>query len=139
MPSLPQTRYAVWGAPGPKILLGGAALGRTSRDLKSLGCDAVAGNILEAVGEARHLVGLAEQKVTLEEHLSLMGRRIKSIRTSRSMTQQELADVSGLDRTYISLVEHGRQNLTVGAVLKVAQALDVPIGDLLAQEATADG
>ena len=47
------------------------------------------------------------------------------------MTQGELAEASGLDRTYISLVEHGRQNLTIGAVLKIAHALDVSIGDLL--------
>ena len=127
------------GPPGPKILLGGAALGRTSRDVKSLGCDAVAGNVLEAVGEARRLVGLTEQKLTLEEQLSLMGRRIHSMRTSRNATQRELADASGLDRTYISLVEHGRQNLTIGAALKIAHALDVPLGDLLAQQTTADG
>ena len=125
------------GSPGPKILLGGAALGRTSRDLNSLGRDAVAGNVLEAVGEARRLVGLTEQKLTLQEQLSLMGRRINSMRTSRSMTQRDLADASGLDRTYISLVEHGRQNLTIGAALKIAHALDVPLGDLLAQQTTA--
>ena len=48
-----------------------------------------------------------------------MGRRINSIRTSRHMTQQELANTSGLDRTYISMVEHGKQNLTIGAVLRI--------------------
>ena len=119
--------------PRPKILLGGAALDMTSRDPHALGCDAVAGNALEAVGEARRLVGLTEGTMTLEQQLSLMGRRINSIRTSRSMTQRELADASGLDRTYISLVEHGRQNLTIGAVLRIAQALEVQIGDLLTQ------
>ena len=48
------------------------------------------------------------------------------------MTQQELANASGLDRTYISLVEHGKQNLSIGAVLKIANALDAPLSDLLA-------
>ena len=48
------------------------------------------------------------------------------------MNQQELADASGLDRTYISLVEHGKRNLSIGAVLKIANALEVPLGDLLA-------
>ena len=124
------------GSSGPKVILGGSALDRTSLDLDSLGCDAVAGNVLEAVAEARRLVGLAERKLTLPAQLSLMGRRINAIRTSRSMTQQDLADASGLDRTYISLVEHGRQNLTIAAVLKIAHALDVPIGDLLTQGTT---
>jgi transcriptional regulator with XRE-family HTH domain len=45
-----------------------------------------------------------------------------------------LAAEAGLDRTYISAVERGRQNLTVGALLSLAQALDAPIADLLAPE-----
>ena len=48
------------------------------------------------------------------------------------MTQQQLADASELDRTYISLVEHGKQNLSLDAVLKIANALEVPLSDLLA-------
>ena len=124
--------------PAPKILLGGKALDKTNRDMDGLGCDATAGNVLEAVTEARRLVGLTEERLTLDEQLALMGRRINAARTSRRMTQQALADASGLDRTYISLVEHGKQNLTIGAVLKIAHALDVPIGDLLSS-ASSDG
>ena len=36
-----------------------------------------------------------------------------------------------LDRTYISMVEHGKQNVTVGTIVKIADALDVQIGELL--------
>ena len=72
------------GSSGPKVILGGSALGRTSLDLDSLGCDAVAGNVLEAVTEARRLVGLAEQRLTLPAQLSLMGRRVNAIRTSEA-------------------------------------------------------
>ena len=123
-------------SPAPKILLGGKALDGTNHDQKALGCDATAGNILEAVAEARRLVGLTEERLTLEEQLGVMGRRINEARGSRKMTQQALADASGLDRTYISLVEHGKQNLTIGAALKIAHALDVPIGNLLASSAS---
>ena len=115
-----------------KILLGGGVLDDASTDLDELGCDAIAYNVSDAVSEARRLVGLTEEKLTLDEHLALMGRRINAARTSRRMTQQQLADAADLDRTYISLVEHGRQNLSIGAVLKIANALEVPMGDLLA-------
>ena len=118
--------------PGPKIMLGGGALKNTSHHLEALGCDAIVDNTLEAVSEARRLVGLSDEKLTLSEHLTLMGRRINAARTCRGMTQQQLADASGLDRTYISLVEHGKQNLSIGAVLKIANALEMPLGDLLA-------
>ena len=119
-------------SPRPRIMLGGGALKGTSHDLDALGCDSVVGNSLEAVSEARRLVGLTDDNLTLGEHLALMGRRINAVRTSRRMTQQQLADAAELDRTYISLVEHGRQNLSIGAVLKIANALEVPMGELLA-------
>lgn len=117
------------GEPTPKILLGGRALSGNGVDPTALGCDAIAGNALEAVREARRLVGVADKRLTLEEHLTLLGRRIKAIRTRLGMTQQELGKASGLDRTYISAVEHGRQNLTVGALLKISQALEMPMDD----------
>lgn len=118
-------------SPPPKILLGGRALDRTTQGAEELGCDATASDVLEAVAESRRLVGLMEERLSLEEQLAMMGLKIKEARTSRRMTQQALADASGLDRTYISLVEHGKQNLSIGAVLKIAYALDVPIGDLV--------
>ena len=48
-----------------------------------------------------------------------------------SWNQEQLAQASSLDRTYISAVENGKQNLTIGVVLKLAEALEVPIGQLL--------
>lgn len=119
--------------PRPGIVLGGNALNHTKYDLDSLGCDAVAHNIPDALKEARHLVGLTERKLTLDEQLTLLGRRINAARTSRRMTQQELAQASGLERTYISMIENGRQNLTIEAALKIANALDIQPSDLLAQ------
>ena len=83
----------------------------------------------------REAAGLEDQSFTLEDHLTAMGRRINSIRTSRHLTQQELANTSGLDRTYIRMVEHGKQNLTIGAVLRVSDALGVPMGHLIEPEA----
>ena len=117
--------------PAAKILLGGRALDGTDLDLSSLGCDAVAGDALQALTEARRLVGLTRDRISLEEQLTLMGQRIREARANLRMTQQALGEASGLDRTYISLVERGKQNLTIGAALKIAHALDVPISVLL--------
>jgi transcriptional regulator with XRE-family HTH domain len=36
-----------------------------------------------------------------------------------------------LDRTYVSAVERGRQNLTLGAIMKLAGALETSLDDLL--------
>jgi transcriptional regulator with XRE-family HTH domain len=53
------------------------------------------------------------------------------------LTQQELADAAGLDRTYISGLEHGKQNPTIGALLRLATALETPLDRLVALGATA--
>ena len=67
--------------PAAKILLGGRALDGTDLDLSSLGCDAVAGDALQALTEARRLVGLTRDRISLEEQLTLMGQRIREARS----------------------------------------------------------
>ena len=116
-----------------RILLGGQAPGASGLTAADFGCDAIARSVPEAILEARRLVGLSDGKITLDEQLASMGRRIREARASRKMTQQALANASGLERTYISMVENGRQNLTIEAVLKIANALDTPLSDLLSQ------
>jgi transcriptional regulator with XRE-family HTH domain len=51
------------------------------------------------------------------------------------MSQQQVAEASGLDRAYISAVEHGKHNLTMGALLKLADALEIGIEELVIDNA----
>lgn len=134
LPNVVSTTEAIrtLGGPTPKILLGGRALEGSELDPAALGCDSIAANAPEAVEEARRLVGITEGTLTLEEQLGSLGQRVRAMRLRLRMTQRELGNVSGLDRTYISAVEQGKQNLTVGALLKIAQALRMPMGELLA-------
>ena len=120
--------------PAPKVLLGGLAVDAEELDVLSLGGDAFGRDARHAVDQARSLVGLERPRLSLTDHLAAMGRKINSIRTTLKMTQQDLAEASGLDRTYISMVERGRQNLTMGAVVKIADALNVPVAELVSTE-----
>lgn len=120
--------------PSIKVLLGGFALSSTHNEVELEDFDGVAGNAIEGLQEARRLVGLPSAKLTLEEHLLEMGANIKRIRSEHRLTQQELADQSDMDRTYISMVEHGKQNLTMGALLRISEALDVPLSEILGNE-----
>jgi transcriptional regulator with XRE-family HTH domain len=56
---------------------------------------------------------------------------VQELRSARGWTQQELADAAGLDRTYISGLEHGKQNPTIGALLRLATALAAPLDRLV--------
>ena len=112
-------------SPSPKVLIGGLALSDSKVDLKSLEGDAVALNIFEGVTEARNLVGLTDGGFSLEEHLAALGSTIRTARLEKQMTQQDLANASELDRTYISALEQGKQNVTFGAVLRISKALNL--------------
>ncbi len=47
---------------------------------------------------------------------------------------QELALRASLDRTYVSAVEKGRQNIMIGAALRIADALNASLSDLIGQD-----
>ncbi len=60
-----------------------------------------------------------------------VGRVIRKYRESVGLSQEELAERSGLHRTYISLVERGRRNITVDALSQIAEALEVYASKLI--------
>jgi len=60
-----------------------------------------------------------------------MGERIKRIREKQGKTQQYVADVLGTGDSYISRIENGSKGLTVSYAVKLAEALDVTVEDLV--------
>lgn len=58
------------------------------------------------------------------------GERVREIRTNLGVSQERLADVAGLDRTFVSKVERGKSNLSLLNIARLAKALKVPIGAL---------
>ena len=117
----------------PKILIGGQLTRHSSQQLSDLGSDSIAPDAIIAIQEARRLAGLTKDHLSLDEYLIVMGSKVQDLRKGRSWNQEQLAQASNLDRTYISAVENGKQNLTIGVVLKLADALEVPLGQLLSQ------
>lgn len=62
--------------------------------------------------------------------LKTIGNRIKEIRTERTyLSQEELAIKLGYDRTYMSRVESGRQNITVETLIKICEGLEISLKD----------
>lgn len=59
-----------------------------------------------------------------------LGLRVKELRSVRSITQEELAERSGMFRTYMSRIESGLANPTLTMLHTLAGALEVPIADL---------
>lgn len=57
----------------------------------------------------------------------VLGKRIKALRKTRSLSQEALADLANLDRTYINSVENGRRNISIVNIEKIALALGVSL------------
>ncbi len=60
-----------------------------------------------------------------------LGMRIKQLRAERGMTQEDLAEATGLFRTYMSRVEAGAANPTLSVLEAIAKALGVTPAGLL--------
>lgn len=63
--------------------------------------------------------------------LSRFGSRVRAERARRGLSQQELAVIADLHRTYIGGVERGERNISLLNLLRLARALDVGAGALL--------
>jgi transcriptional regulator with XRE-family HTH domain len=61
----------------------------------------------------------------------LLGRRIKDLRKQRSLTQEKLAELAGVDVKYLGGIERGTENPSLGTLDKLAGALSVKIHQLL--------
>ena len=55
------------------------------------------------------------------------------MRLSRKLSQEELAEKAGLDRTYVSGCERGRRNIGLKNIYRLAEALGVKAAVLLPQ------
>ena len=59
------------------------------------------------------------------------GQRIKELRLSKGYSQEKLAEISDLDRTYIPGIEAGKRNVSLVVVEKIAKAFTISISELL--------
>ena len=61
----------------------------------------------------------------------VFSENIKRIRLANGLSQEALADLAGLHRTYIGAVERGERNITLLNANKVAEALGVKLSECL--------
>lgn len=59
-----------------------------------------------------------------------LGEKIREVRKAHGFSQEAIASESGVDRSYMGSVERGERNIAALNLIKIAQALNVEIGDL---------
>jgi transcriptional regulator with XRE-family HTH domain len=58
-----------------------------------------------------------------------VGRSIRELRLSKKISQEELANRAGVERSYMSLIEQGKANITIVTAEQIARVLDVEVKD----------
>jgi transcriptional regulator with XRE-family HTH domain len=62
----------------------------------------------------------------------ILGRNLRAYRKARGLSQEALADVLGVHRTYMGSVERGERNVTLQTLERIAESLGVEPLSLLA-------
>lgn len=74
---------------------------------------------------------VSDNKKLRDEFSKHLSKRLKEIRVSKKMTQQELAEKAGLHLTYIGHLELGKYHPTVFVIWKIARVLGVTLDELI--------
>jgi transcriptional regulator with XRE-family HTH domain len=72
-------------------------------------------------------------KIFMKKDLVLIeiGMKIRKLREEKNISQQDLAAACNFEKSNMSRLEAGRTNPTIGTLLKICEALDVKLSDLI--------
>jgi transcriptional regulator with XRE-family HTH domain len=59
-----------------------------------------------------------------------LGAKLKEIRRGQGVTLQQIADQTGLSKSFVSQIETGAANPSIGSLKKITDVLGVPLGAL---------
>ncbi len=59
------------------------------------------------------------------------GKVLRELRRSRGLSQERLAEISDLDRTFISMIERGRRRATLDTAKQLANALGASLTEMV--------
>jgi transcriptional regulator with XRE-family HTH domain len=63
----------------------------------------------------------------------ILARNLKRLRRERGLSQEELADLAGLNRNYVGMIERQENAASVDTVEALAEALEIKAAQLLEQ------
>ncbi len=69
-----------------------------------------------------------------DQDLISFGKRVRALRERIGQSQEHLASIAGIHRTYFGAVERGERNLGLKNVFRIAKALGVTAAELFSEE-----
>ena len=65
------------------------------------------------------------------QELIAFGSAVRSIRLDKGISQEALADLAGIDRSYMGGVERGEHNIALINIKRISDALEIPISAVM--------
>ena len=69
--------------------------------------------------------------MTTNERMIAFGKRVREVRKGKGMSQERLAEMAGIDRSYMGNIERGEKNITLKKAYEICDALEVDIKELI--------
>lgn len=69
--------------------------------------------------------------MTTDKRMIAFGRRVREARKNKGISQESLAEMAGIDRSYMGNIERGEKNVTLKKVYEICDALDLDIKDIV--------
>ena len=67
-----------------------------------------------------------------------VGAQLRTLRKERELSLEQVADATGVSRSFLSLVETGRSDITLGRLMRLVQFYEIRISDLLPEPPSSD-
>lgn len=72
-----------------------------------------------------------DESESITEYIDRIGERVRGMRAQRGITRKDLAKHSGISERYLAQVETGKANMSISMLWRIAEAMNVGMGDLL--------
>ena len=69
--------------------------------------------------------------MTTDERMIAFGRRVREVRKAKGISQERLAEMAGIDRSYMGNIERGEKNITLKKAYEICDALELDIKDFI--------
>jgi len=69
----------------------------------------------------------------------ILAENIRTYRSRKNISQEKLAEICGLHRTYVGSVERAERNVTLNTLVVFANALDISVPQLLTKRTLGNG
>ncbi|MGP5179292.1 helix-turn-helix domain-containing protein [Psychrobacter aquimaris] len=69
--------------------------------------------------------------MTKDERIIAFGKRVREVRKAKGISQEKLAELANIDRSYMGNIERGEKNVTLKKVYEICDALEVDISELV--------